>query len=209
MQRQPTPQQAREAIAAYYACVSFVDANVGRILEALAEQGLADNTIVFILGDHGFHLGDHGFWSKYSMLEATCRAAVGPRAGRPERPGLPRIRRVRGSAPYPRGTAGLECRQPGRNQLRAAPGGSPASVEEGGVHGGEPNESGRPESPIQLPGVPEGPGSGAPYDLRKDPWETLNLADDAAYAAARRKMADLLHAGWKAALPEGVGGKPF
>ena len=75
-QEQPTPQQAREAIAAYYACVSFVDDNVGLILDALEKQGLADNTIVFIMGDHGFHLGDHGFWSKYSMLEATRRAPL-------------------------------------------------------------------------------------------------------------------------------------
>ena len=39
------------------------------------------------------------------------------------------------------------------------------------------------------------------YDLRKDPWETVNLADDPQYAATRQKMADLLRAGWKAALP--------
>ena len=81
-QQQPTEQQTREAIAAYYACVSFVDDNIGRILHALERQGLADNTIVFILGDHGFHLGDHGLWSKYSMLESTqigrasCRERV-------------------------------------------------------------------------------------------------------------------------------------
>ena len=61
MQHQPTAKQAREAIAAYYACVSFVDDNVGRVLAALDQQGLADNTIVFVMGDHGFHLGDHGF----------------------------------------------------------------------------------------------------------------------------------------------------
>ena len=73
-EEQPTPQQVKEAIAAYYACVSFVDDNIGMILDALEKQGLADkNTIVVFLGDHGFHLGDHGFWSKYSMLEATRR----------------------------------------------------------------------------------------------------------------------------------------
>ena len=76
MNRQPTPQQVKEAIAAYYACVSFVDDNIGMVLDELEKQGLADNTIVFIMGDHGFHLGDHGFWSKYSMLESTRRAPL-------------------------------------------------------------------------------------------------------------------------------------
>ncbi len=75
-ERQPTPQQAREAIAAYYACLSMVDANIGMLLDALDQTGLATNTIVVFLGDHGFHLGDHGFWSKYSMLEATHRAPL-------------------------------------------------------------------------------------------------------------------------------------
>lgn len=70
-ERQPTPQQAREAIAAYYACGTMVDANIGMILRALEETGLDKTTIVVFRGDHGFHLGDHGFWSKYSMLEAT------------------------------------------------------------------------------------------------------------------------------------------
>ena len=72
MKQQPTPQQVREAIAAYYACLTFVDENIGLVLEALEQEGLARNTIVIFLGDHGFHLGDHGFWSKYSMLEATA-----------------------------------------------------------------------------------------------------------------------------------------
>ena len=76
MQHQPTPEQARAAIAAYYACVSFVDDNVGRILHTLDPSGLASNTVVIFLGDHGFHLGDHGFWSKYSMLEPTRKVAL-------------------------------------------------------------------------------------------------------------------------------------
>jgi arylsulfatase A-like enzyme len=84
MKQQPTKLQAREAIAAYYACVSFVDDNLGMILDALDQEGLADHTIVVFLGDHGFHLGDHGCWSKYSMLEATRRVPLIVRV-----PGMP------------------------------------------------------------------------------------------------------------------------
>ena len=47
----------------------------------------------------------------------------------------------------------------------------------------------------------KGPVPAALYDLEKDPWETVNLADDPAYAKARQEMADSLKAGWKAALP--------
>ncbi len=46
-----------------------------------------------------------------------------------------------------------------------------------------------------------GPITTALYDLQKDPWETINVADDPAYAQARQQMADLIKAGWKAALP--------
>lgn len=88
-QQQPTEQQVREAIAAYYACVSFVDDNIWRILAALERQGLAENTIVFVLGDHGLHLGDHGMWSKYSLLEPVQRAPLWVRV-----PGSPANGRV-------------------------------------------------------------------------------------------------------------------
>ena len=50
----------------------------------------------------------------------------------------------------------------------------------------------------------KGPLPAALYDLEKDPWETVNVVDDSAYAAVRKEMAELLHAGWKAALPPGV-----
>jgi len=57
----------------YYACVSFIDAQVGRLLAELETQGLADNTIVVLWGDHGFHLGDHAEWAKHTNLERATR----------------------------------------------------------------------------------------------------------------------------------------
>ncbi|MEO0963992.1 MAG: sulfatase [Planctomycetota bacterium] len=66
----------RELIHGYYACVSYVDAQVGRLLDALEENGLADNTIVVFWGDHGFHLGDHAIWCKHTNYEQATRSPL-------------------------------------------------------------------------------------------------------------------------------------
>lgn len=63
----------REVLAAYYACVSFMDAQVGRILEKLEQLGLQENTIVVFTSDHGYHLGEHDFWQKLSLHEESTR----------------------------------------------------------------------------------------------------------------------------------------
>jgi iduronate 2-sulfatase len=63
----------RRAIQAYYASISFLDANVGRVLDALERLGLADNTIVVFASDHGYHLGELGQWMKQSLFERAAR----------------------------------------------------------------------------------------------------------------------------------------
>ena len=61
---------------AYYASVSFIDAQVGRLLKCLDELGLSDNTAVVIWGDHGFHLGDLDRWAKHTQFEADMRSPL-------------------------------------------------------------------------------------------------------------------------------------
>ena len=79
-----TPAAERKALAAYYACASYLDAQVGMILDGLERAGLAENTIVVFASDHGFQLGEHGMWSKFSLFEQSSRVPLivhVPRAG--------------------------------------------------------------------------------------------------------------------------------
>ncbi len=67
----------RTALQAYYASVSFVDAQIGRVLAALDRLGLAQNTIVVLWSDHGYHLGEHGgAWQKRTLFEESARAPL-------------------------------------------------------------------------------------------------------------------------------------
>jgi iduronate 2-sulfatase len=66
----------RKLIHAYFACISYVDAQIGRIVDALKQQGGYENTIIVLWGDHGFKLGEYGQWAKATNLELDARVPL-------------------------------------------------------------------------------------------------------------------------------------
>jgi uncharacterized sulfatase len=203
-----SPEEARAAVAAYFASVSLVDTGIGIVLDALEKAGLADSTIVIFLGDHGFHLGEHGLWSKYTLFESSTRAPLIVRVpgsagnGKPcgrivefvdlvptlcDLAGLARPANLEGTSFAPL----LE--DPARPWKKAAytwfgNQGENRSVRTDRYKYAEWNYKGQTIREF--------------YDLQKDPWETVNLVDDPACAAQVAEHARLLKEGWKAAVPD-------
>jgi uncharacterized sulfatase len=75
-EERPTPARAKAAIAAYYACITFMDDQLGRVLDALDRLGLRQNTLVVLWGDHGWHLGEKGMWAKGTLFDVAARAPL-------------------------------------------------------------------------------------------------------------------------------------
>ena len=66
----------KELIHGYYACVSFIDAQIGKLLDKVDSLGIKDNTIIVLWGDHGWHLGDHAQWTKHTNFEQATRSPL-------------------------------------------------------------------------------------------------------------------------------------
>jgi uncharacterized sulfatase len=198
--------EIRRARAAYYACVSFVDAQIGLILDALERQKLMDNTLIVLFSDHGFHLGEHiGLWGKSTLFEESARVpliVVAP--GKQHGVHSPRLVELVDVYPTLADLCGLPAAKgvegasfapllddPQRPWKRAAF----TSIQR---NGGKSVRTERyrctvwgmtPTSPAEL------------YDHDRDPRELVNLASDPAHAAVLAEMRRLLRDGWQAALP--------
>ncbi|MDQ5981196.1 MAG: Sulfatase protein [Verrucomicrobiota bacterium] len=213
-----TPEREREALAAYYACATYVDAQIGLVLEGLEAAGLADNTIVVFFSDHGFQLGEHGMWSKFSLFEQSTRVPLIVRIPGAAENGrvtdamvelvdvLPTLAEWWGLARDPRWEGDSFAplvKQPDQPWKEAVFATIPISglgrmVRTPGWRYSEWRKD------TALPGK-SAPVARELYDLRNDPLEQINLADDPAHAAQAAAMAARLQAGWQVARPPGAG----
>jgi len=76
VQDEMTDDLRRQAVQAYFASATFMDAQVGKVMAALDRLGLAENTVVVFASDHGYHLGEHGLWQKLSLFEGSARVPL-------------------------------------------------------------------------------------------------------------------------------------
>jgi len=67
---------SKNLLHAYYACVSYVDAQIGRLITAIEKNRVRDNTIIVVWGDHGWHLGEYGIWGKATNYEIATRVPL-------------------------------------------------------------------------------------------------------------------------------------
>lgn len=195
--RESTPELSREMKRAYWASVSFIDAQVGRLLEALDKNGLRESTIIVLWGDHGYHLGEKGKWSKaYSLYELGLRVPL--IIAVPNQKGGSTMRVVELLDLYP--TLAELCGLPKPPNQSGA---SIASLVK------KPNEKWeRPAYAVTLykdsigksvrtsrwhyVEWDEGKSGAMLLDTEKDPSELKNLANDPAYAKVVAEMKHLL-----------------
>ena len=69
-------EKQKELIHGYYACISYLDAQVGELLDTLDSLGTLHNTIIVLWGDHGWHLGDHDLWNKHTNFENATKVPL-------------------------------------------------------------------------------------------------------------------------------------
>ena len=193
-----SPAQAREAIAAYYASLSFMDEQVGRVLDALDRLELRDRTVIVFVSDHGWHLGDKGMWAKATLFEASARVPLiidAPSLGHDgkscerivelvdlyptlvELCGLPMPEGLEGSSLLPLMKDPAAPRErPGYTVMPRSQG-MGRSIRSDRWRYTEWNEG---QSGAEL------------YDHQRDPGESRNLADDPAHQETRQRLKRVL-----------------
>ena len=208
-------QEQREAVRGYYASVSFLDAQVGRLLDALQRLKIADRTIVVFFGDNGYALGEHGQWLKQTMFEESARVPLiiyAPKAkgnGKPVASAVelldlyPTLAELAGQV-APAGYEGVslvpllndptrEWGRPAFSQVTRGGGGPAAAAFTGG---GEPFMGRSVVSGKWRYTEWDDAKRGAElYDHDADPRELHNLATDPAHAARVETLKALLRKG--------------
>ena len=187
-------KQWKRAVASYLACIHYADANIGRVLEALAAGPNRGNTIVVLWSDHGWQLGEKQQWRKFTLWERSCRAVLSIAAPAVSRPGGRCGRTVELLDLYP--TLIDLCGLPPRNELEGrslrplleepdAPWDKPAITSDG------PDKVSVRTERWRYSRFPDGEEL---YDHDADPHEWHNLAAKPEYATFKRELAALLPA---------------
>lgn len=202
---------ARKATAAYFACISFMDAQLGHVLDAMDRLQLWDNTVVVFWSDHGFNLGQHGgLWRKASLFEEVARvplivAAPGKQKGAVS----PRLVELVDLYPTltqlcglkaPEGLEGTSIVPLLETPDRAWKQGAFIQVAHGRMHD-VMGRSLRTER-YRYTEWDDGKQGLELYDHSTDPRELTNLANDPRHAATIAEMRQLLHSGWRGAAPK-------
>ncbi len=209
-----TDEQARKLIHGYYACTSYTDAQIGRLLDELERLGLRDNTIVIVWGDHGWQLGDHGMWCKHTNYEtsvwspliisvpgqkpAKCDALVEFVDIYPslcELCGVPLPETLEGTSFAPL------IADPNRPWKRAAFSQYPRSIPGQGRAMGYSMRTDRYRF-TEWRALKTDFREYELYDHQVDPKENVNIAQRPENAELVAKLTQQLHEGWKAALPQ-------
>lgn len=205
-------EKRREALRAYYASISFMDAQVGRLLDALQKLGLADNTIVVFWSDHGYNVGQHGQWMKQSLFEHAARTPLiisvpGMTKGKPsgrtvelldvyptlaDLCGLEAPDNLQGKSLLPLlKNSGAGWTKAAYTQVVRVPNKS-LSIEKSAMGRSVRTERWR------YTEWDEGKAGVELYDYTTDPNEFVNLAKDPKYASVVKELAALLRKSYKA-----------
>ncbi|HEV3204190.1 MAG TPA: sulfatase [Gemmataceae bacterium] len=197
-----TRDQARECKQAYYAAISFVDAQIGKLLDTMDRLKLWNNTIVVFWSDHGYHVGEHGLWMKQSLFEESARVPFIIIAPGAKGNGKPCPRTVEFVDIYPT-LADLTGLTPPGNlegaslkpllEAPAAPWNRPAFTQV--QRGGFPGYSVRTERWRYIEWDDRKQGTQL-YDHDSDPHEFRNLAGDPKYAQVEVEMKALVKMNW-------------
>lgn len=201
------PALARQAIQAYYASITFADAQLGIILDALEQTGLDDNTIVLFTSDHGYHMGEHGHYQKTTLFENATHVPLviaGPGVAQGQvaetmaemvdfYPTLSQLARL----PEPKATSGVSL-VPALEDPRLIVRDTALTQYDNGYS----LRTGR----FRYTSWGDDGAEGVElYDRSKDPAEMKNVADDSAYADDAKRFAGQLRERVRAAntLPPG------